>query len=154
MEPTTNVDLFDLHLDQQSLNYLGETARWARFLSIIGFIFCGIMVLGGVFFGSFIAAALSNVEGGSAFGAMGGTFFGVIYTSIGLLLFFPAFYLYNFSAKMRRAARSNDQQVLTDSLKNLKSFFKFYGIFTIVVLSFYLLLFIAVLVGAMAGHKG
>jgi hypothetical protein len=153
MEPTTNVDLFDLHLDQQSLNYLGETARWARFLSIIGFISCGIIVLVGVFFGSFIAATLSGVEGGSAFGAMGGTFFGVLYTSFGLLLFFPAFYLYNFSAKMRRAMRSNDQQVLTDSLKNLKSFFKFYGVFTIVVLAFYVLVIIAAIVGGLVGHK-
>ena len=73
--------------------------------------------------------------------------------SMALLLFFPAYYLFNFSTKLRRAVYNNDQPVLTESLKNLKSFFKFYGILVIVLLSFYILIFIAGVIGALVGHR-
>jgi hypothetical protein len=72
---------------------------------------------------------------------------------IALLVFFPSLYLFNFASKMKRAFQGNDQQVLTASLKNLKSFFKFYGIFTVVILSFYALIIIAAIVGAMVGRR-
>ena len=49
MEQSSN--LFELQLDQPSINYLSEAARWSRFLSIIGFIYCGLMVIFGLFFG-------------------------------------------------------------------------------------------------------
>ncbi len=45
MEQSANANLFDLQLDQQSINYLTEAARWARFLSILGFIYCGFIVI-------------------------------------------------------------------------------------------------------------
>jgi hypothetical protein len=46
---------------------------------------------------------------------------------------------------MQRALRNNDQTSLNASLGNLKSCFKFVGILTIVVLSFYFLGVIVVL---------
>ena len=68
-------------------------------------------------------------------------------------LFFPAYYLFNFSSKMRRALRNNDQLVLTDSLKNLKSYFKFYGILGYSFTFFIILAIIAAVIGAMVGHR-
>ena len=56
MEQSSN--LFELQLDQPSINYLSEAARWSRFLSIIGFIYCGFMVLFGLFFGSVMSKML------------------------------------------------------------------------------------------------
>ena len=54
---------------------------------------------------------------------------------------------------MRKALRNNDQMVLTDALKNLKSFFKFYGILAIIVLSLYGVAILAAVVGGLAGHR-
>jgi hypothetical protein len=157
MEQPANTNMFDLQLDQSSVNYLSETARWTRLLSIIGFIYCGLMVIVGLFFGSLIARMMTgmNSMGGdaAAIPAVGGGVFGFFFILMSLILFFPAYYLFNFSSKMRRALRYNDQAVLTDSLKNLKSFFKFYGILVIIVLSFYALVFIATLIGAMVGSR-
>ncbi len=151
MEQPTN--LFELHLDQQSLNYLNEAARWARFLSIVGFISCGLMVIVGVFFASALSAMMSSVSSESAFAIMGGGFLSFMYIFFALIIFFPSLYLFNFSSKMRKAFQNNDQQVLSDSLKSLKSFFKFYGIFTVIILSIYALAIIAGIIGAMVGHR-
>ena len=46
-----NQNLFELQLDQPSAAYLGEAAKWAKFLAIIGFIFCGLMILAALFMG-------------------------------------------------------------------------------------------------------
>jgi hypothetical protein len=142
-------DLFDLQLDQTASSYLGEAGRWARFLSILGFVMCGILVLVGVFMASFISGALSSFGGGSA---MGGTFFTVIYLLIALLYFFPCLYLFHFGFKMKSALQNNDQELLSSALKNLKSCFKFFGILFIIVLVFYALALIAGIVGAAVGH--
>ena len=151
MEQPTN--LFELHLDQQSLNYLNEAARWARFLSIVGFISSGLMIIVGVFFGSALSTMMSGMSSDSAFAMMGGGFLSFMYVFFALIIFFPSLYLFNFSSKMRRAFQNNDQLVLSDALKNLKSFFKFYGIFTVIILSIYVLALIAGIIGAIVGHR-
>jgi len=144
---STGENLFELQIDQQSISYLGETARWARFLSIVGFVLCGVMVIYAFFVGRLFstfprssgsADALSSVMG------FGGAFFSVFFIVIALLYFFPCLYLFNFAGKMQMALRNNDQTTLNASLGNLKSCFKFVGILTIVFLSFYLLAIIVV----------
>ena len=47
--------LFDLQVDQQSISYLGEIARWAKFLSIVGFVVCGVMIIFALFAGSILS---------------------------------------------------------------------------------------------------
>jgi heme/copper-type cytochrome/quinol oxidase subunit 2 len=149
MEQSGN--MFDLQLDQQSVIYLSETARWTRLLSIIGFIYCGLLVIAGLFMGSIMARMMTEMSGDGAMPAMNGGFLGFFFLLGALILFFPAYYLFSFSSKMRRALRNNEQAVLTESFKNLKSFFKFYGILVIIVLSVYSLALIAAIVGAMLG---
>ena len=148
MEQSSN--LFELQLDQPSINYLSEAARWSRFLSIIGFIYCGFMVILGLFFGTVMR--MMPTVGDSGMTTIGSSFFGVFIIIMSLVMFFPALYLWNFSSKIRKAFNNNDQPLLTESLKNLKSFFKFYGILLIVVLSFYALALIAAIIGALVGR--
>jgi hypothetical protein len=149
MEQSSN--LFELQLDQPSINYLSETARWSRFLSIMGFIYCGFMVLFGLFFSTVMRMVPTVSDSGMT--AVGNGFLGVFIIILSLIMFFPALYLWNFSSKIRKAFNNNDQTLLTESLKNLKSFFKFYGIFLIVALSFYALALIAAVVGAIVGAR-
>jgi len=149
MEQPDNI--FDLQIDQQSLVYLNESARWGRFLSILGFISIGFMIIFGIFFGAAMTRMMSEMNNEAmVFGKSG---LGFLYILGGLILFFPTLYLYNFSTKMRRALRNKDQQVLAESLKNLKSLFKFYGVFTIILLSFYALAIIAAVIGVMVGSR-
>jgi len=72
----------------------------------------------------------------------------VIYLILAIFLFFPCLYLYRFSVKMQVATKNISQENFDDALMNLKSMFKFYGIFTIAILSFYALIIIVSIIGA------
>jgi Family of unknown function (DUF5362) len=72
----------------------------------------------------------------------------VFYLVLALLFFFPCFYLYQFSAKMQSAVKAPSQENFDESLLNLKSMFKFYAIFTIVILSLYALGVIVLIITA------
>ncbi len=140
MEQTTQ-NLFDLQIDHQSNNYLAEAAKWAKFLAIMGFILCGLSVIIALFLGTFMASMMSGFGGNDAgaAGAMGGGIFTVVYIVLALVYFFPCLYLFNFSSKMQVALRSNQQDSLNISFRNLKSCFKFLGILTIIMIAFWVL---------------
>lgn len=151
VEPNSGTDLFELRIDQQVTSYLGESARWARFIAIVGFIFSGLLILLGLFAGSVIGLMFNRFGGGGGYGTPGagaiGGLISFIYIAIGLLYFFPFLYLFNFASKMKIALGSNDQEQLGVSLRNLKSCFRFVGILTIIWLAFTALGFILMLIG-------
>jgi len=145
---TTDQNLFELQIDQQSIGYLGETAKWAKFLSIMGFIACGFMLIAALFAGT-LMATFSQMGGGYGAGSamgMGGAM-AFVYIALALLYFFPCLYLFKFAGKMQFALRNNDQTTLNASFGQLKSCFKFLGILTIVILSIYVL---AIVIGVSA----
>jgi hypothetical protein len=138
-------NLFELQIDPQTNGFLAETAKWAKFLAIVGFVFCGLMALGALFAGSVIATSFSQFGGAGAMAAMGSTFVTIFYLGLALLCFFPCLYLFKFATKMKVALRSNDQETINNSFGNLKSYFKFVGILTIIILSFYAIILLIVL---------
>lgn len=142
-----NLDLLDndLHVSPVSQTFLYQAARWAKFLSIIGFIISGLMAIA-AFFAPSLYTRLSAFQEMSAAGAgTASTIITVVYLAIAVVLFFPCLYLNKFSVKMKSALNSINQVEFEDSLKNLKSLFKFYGILSIVLLSFYALVFLVVM---------
>ena len=139
-----NLDLlnYDLQLSHTSQTFLSETAKWGKFISIIGFIGCGFILIIAFFVPS-IYSSLSTFQGMPAQVASGSKIgITIVYFLISLLLFFPCLFLYRFSTKMKVALKTVSQENFDESFKNLKSMFKFYGIFTIVMLSIYALIFI------------
>jgi hypothetical protein len=140
MDTTGESSLFELALDQESIAHLGETARWGKFLAIAGFVTCGLIAVIGV-----IAAAVMSTSGFGAFSTLPregadlrgfGAIFGVmiagIYLVVGAIYFFPCLFLYNFSVRMKRALKLNDQANLNRSLKAQKYLFRYVGIMTII----------------------
>ena len=144
--------LFELAINENNKGDLADTARWARFLSIVGFVMCGLIVLIGFFAGSIFSMFANTGEleelGGmsSAMGA-GMAFFYVI---IAAIYFIPCLFLFRFANKMKLALSSNDQMALTTSFQNLKSMFRFFGIVTIIMISIYAIILLIALVGAAA----
>jgi hypothetical protein len=145
MEENSQTTLFDLHVDHESTSYLGEAAKWTKFLSIIGFIFCFLIIIVAFFVGAIFSSPVMDRYGGTA-SAIGAGSITLIYILIGLLYFFPCLYLFNFSTKMQAALRNNDQTQLNQSFKNLKSCFKYMGILTIIIIAIYLLVIIVAVV--------
>ncbi|WP_323026874.1 DUF5362 family protein [Gelidibacter japonicus] len=148
MEEKSAFETFELNLPPAILGFLKETSTWTYFLSILGFIGIGLMILGGLFF----SLALNLMPGGNPYAGLGVdmSYFGMIYVVIALFYFFPVLYLFNFSRKMKSALSSNNNDELTAAFSNLKSHYKFIGIFTIVIISIYVLIFVfAMIAGAM-----
>lgn len=154
METTLTTPLFSLSVDPVTKVHLSEAARWARFLAIMGFIFLGLMVIGGIIAGLVMATSMSqfdNEYGSSGAGFMMGSFgagMAVVYIILAVLYFFPCLFLFRFATKTKRALAANDQTDLNLGLQNLKSMFRYMGILTIIILAFYAIAFIFGLLGA------
>ncbi|TAL51203.1 MAG: hypothetical protein EPN92_00945 [Chitinophagaceae bacterium] len=153
MEQNQNTSLFGLSIDPSSKAHLAEAARWARFLAIVGFILCGLIVVLGIFAGSVFSTMMGRMGGGE-FGDAGfstsgfATMLSVIYICMALLYFFPCLFLFRFANHMKAALASNEQETLNSSFQNLKKMFRFVGILMIIVLAFYA---IALIIGIVAG---
>ena len=151
MEQNNDRSLFELSVDVQARSFLTETAKWGKFLAILGFVFCVIIVLVGVLiatnyeeFGKVINAYDNN----NTLREMGPAI-GIVYVVGAVIYFFPCLYLLRFSNQMKAAVASDDQTKLTSAFKNLKSMFRFVGVFTIIIIAIYLLgTFVAVASGA------
>ena len=134
----------DLVISTQSKNFFKYAAKWASFLAIVGFVSLGLLVLGGLIM-LFIGSQFSGVLGGAPIAV-----FSLIYIGIAALYFFPIYYLFQFGQKIKKAVRSTNQNDLEAGFENLKSCFKFLGIFTIVILSLYILMFLVAIVAGSA----
>ncbi len=127
-----------LQITASAKTYLKETSGWAQFLSIMGFIFIGIVVVAAIGIGIFYSTlGDENMMG------IPGVGLGLIYLLVGILYFFPIYYLFRFSTNMKKAVQKNDNDNLDIAFKNIKSHYKFMGIFTIVFISIYVLAAIA-----------
>lgn len=149
MEESNQSSLLELSIDHESHTHLGETARWAKFLAIVGFVTCGLIAIMSFFIGSILASSVFSAYGNSGISSVGEAFFTGIYLIIAVIYFFPCLFLYRFSVRMKAALGSNDQVKLNQSLKSQKTLFKYMGIMTIVILSFYALGLLVVGLSAM-----
>ncbi len=138
----------ELRLNETSIGFLRETAKWAYFLSIMGFIGIAFIVLMAFFMGS-IMGSVGAIGGDTEIGMMGG-FITVIYLLIAVLYFFPVLYLFKFASRMKHAVHSNNTDVMTSAFENLKSHYKFMGILTIVMISIYILVILFAILGGAA----
>lgn len=140
-----NSKLFDLNIDAEVSGYLTETARWGRFLAILGFIGCGFMIFVGLI-ANFLPMATGGLGGGGM--AMSSSFVMVFYLAFGIISIFPYIYLMRYSKRVKLAVQASDQDMLASAFSNLKSLFKFVGVLSIIGLAFGVL---AVIGGIIAG---
>ena len=122
-----------LNVTRPAAHFLQEISKWATFLAIVGFIFTGLIVVLAFFAGTLMSTIPPYDTMPSGFGIV----LTFMYLLIGVLYFFPTLYLYKFSQKLKSALTLRDSNDLTIAFENLKSIFKFWGIFTIVILCFY-----------------
>lgn len=154
MEQHQSQSLFSLSIDPLTKAHLAETAKWARFLAIVGMVLLVLMIIFGLFFSTMMATSSNPfeepTEGGA--GLMSGLGIGmaIMYILLALIWFFPLLYLLRFANSMKAALHSSDQTALNVSFQNLKSCFRYVGIFTIILLALYALFFAIALLGGAA----
>ena len=133
--------------------FLRETAKWGKFMAIVGFVFTALIVIIAIGIGAFMGTAFSELAdepGMGIFAGVGGGAIAFIYILLALMYFFPCLYLYRYSSKMKTALAQNDQQFLHESFMNLKSLYKFWGILMAVFIGFYVVLFVIGILGGLA----
>jgi hypothetical protein len=131
-----------LKITQQAKSFILETAKWAKFLAIVGFVFIGLMVIGAFFM--LIAGAALPGMGGAGAGV------GILYLLMALLYFFPTYYLLIFANKIKVGISQSIQNDVDTGFENLKSMFKFMGILMIVVLGIYALFIVIALIAGLS----
>jgi len=134
-----------LQLNEQAISALKEGAKWSYFLSILGFIGVGLMIIASLFI-SRTFSSLPNVQEETT--PLGfdpsnfGTFFAVFYIIFAVVYFFPVYYLFKYSSGVKEAIQTKSTEVLGNAFVNLKSHYKFIGISVLLVISLYALIFI------------
>jgi hypothetical protein len=150
MEENQNTSSPGLGIDENSKAHLTEAARWAKFLAIVGFVVCGLVVILGIFAGSIFNSMFGRMGEGelsgmdmSGLGAM----MSVFYIGFALLYFLPCLFLFRFANQMKMAFENYEQEMLNNSFQNLKKMFRFVGILTIIILCIYALGILMLMVG-------
>jgi hypothetical protein len=115
-------------LTNNSLNHLSETRKWTLFMSILGFIFIGLCIIGIPLIVATSAAL--GVKGSGLLTIVPLILFSVLY-------FFPIYYLFKFSSNSKKAILNTDGLSLEIALKYLKFHYRFMGILFIVAVIMY-----------------
>jgi hypothetical protein len=134
METNQNLLNSDLQIDAIAHAHLAETAKWATFLAILGFIGSGILAIIAVFAGTAMSTLSSNPYGGGS-ALMGAGFVTALYLVIAVVYFFLSVLLFRFATKMKTALYRTDQDALNNSFLNLKNLYKMMGILAIIYLA-------------------
>ena len=147
-EQNQETSLFGFGIDQSSRAHLAEAAKWAKFLAIVGFVMCGLIIVLSFFIGALFSTSMSRYGDSAAFGSGFGIIMTIVDLSFAVLYFFPCLFLFRFANNMIVALNSNEQITLNRSFQNLKIMFRYVGILTIIVLALYIIAFVFGILGA------
>jgi hypothetical protein len=129
-----------LNISANILEFLKETAKWAYFLSILGFIMVGFIVFAGIFAGTIFSVFLGEFQ--NEIPGFSPVIITIFYLIIAGIYIFPILYLFRFAKNTKLALQSDDQIALNAAFENLKSHYKFIGIFAAIMLGFYALIIV------------
>lgn len=122
-----------------TIDALRQTRPWVIFLGVLGFIGVGLMALIGLF--GLLSLAAGGIRNSQALIL-------VVYLPVALLYFFPSLFLTRYGARIGGFVRDPSHRGLEAALTTQKSFWKFVGILTLVIL----LLYVALIpIGVIAG---
>lgn len=157
MENTETIDPIEetpqLLITEDMRSHIYETAKWANFLAIVGFVMSGIMIITAFTIGSAMTSNPQMATMVGTLGKLGSGLFTLIFLCYAFAIFYPSLLMYKYSTKAKLGVLYGDQASLTEALGKMKSLFKFWGILALIMISFYLLIFIlAAIVGAAAAN--
>jgi hypothetical protein len=144
MENEKQTENYENQLTTAAVGFLQESAKWSKFMAIIGFIGIGLMVLVSLFMAIGFSAMSASTMPELPFPM---SVFSILYVLFAVIYFFPVYYLYQYATKTSAALHSKNKQLLADGLENLKSHHKFLGIFTLIIFSLYGFIFVFAILG-------
>ena len=128
---STNSNQKNIELDNIGIEQLNQTKKWTMFVSILGFIFLGLMIL--LVLVTFTIFSDNESSGFSASSLLPLLLLTIVY-------FFPIYFLYQFSSYSKQAIVNGDSKILTTAFKYLRKHYQFMGILIIIVFGLYIIL--------------
>lgn len=122
----------DLEADREVRVQLNETAKWAKFISIVMFIACGLILIFGIIGGAALTGVLRKLGGTyDVLEGFDGAILIMIIVFIVAVLALVYYFLFNFSQKIKMALLSENTADFNAGLKSLKIFFIITTVFAI-----------------------
>lgn len=131
-----------------AMEMLRRTKGWVLFLSIIGYISCGLMVVAALFMMLGMSVMSSQVDTGLPMGFAG---LGLIYLILAALYIYPCVKLTQYSSSIKRLLASQSTIDLETALDHQRGFWKFCGIMALIMVSLYALIFVVAIIAGIAG---
>jgi hypothetical protein len=116
-------------LTETAFACLKSAGPWMKFLGIVTFAVCGIMLIAGLVMAFSVESMLGRLTG-------------LTHITLAVVCFFPARFLFLAGARLGALGKGGGACDLEAALRNNKAYWKFSGLFTIVSLLFVLLLVI------------
>lgn len=135
----TNSDDRKMEIGPEVLNCLNSTRKWTTFLSILGFIVLGLLIIAGLT-ASFFFATFKTREANLGIPE---SIMIILFIIAGAIYFFPVFFLFRFSRNTRDGIQKLNPLKLQKGFNNLRLYFTYIGIMVIVVLSIYVIALVA-----------
>ncbi|MFP4025226.1 MAG: hypothetical protein ACLFVR_11945 [Thiohalospira sp.] len=136
---TEEAKTFGVSLSETSNDYLKKTAPWIKFVSIVGFIMCGIIV---------VAAFVIMLNSGNTYsGSNAGVGVGLVYLVGAVIFFFINRFLFFYANALNKVYKLNDNDAFETAFKMQKKYWKFVGIILIIYLSLIPIAMILFIVG-------
>ena len=127
----------------RTVQLMRATKPWVRFLSIIGFIMCGLMLLAGVAFAAICVLGRATTQG---------IVIAVVYPIMSLIYLYPTVCLFQYASRIGTFLSQGSSESLDHALEAQKNFWRFVGILTVIVLCLYAVaIAVAILVTLVAG---
>ena len=134
----------NLRITENIQNNLLTATKWLKFMTILGTVGVALLFIIGI-----VLLFIPTYDG------VPGAVYGAIYILLTLLYFYPIKKSFDLIKNTRDAMGNASQMGLEQAAANVKSILKYFGILSIVCLSIYALIFIicfiAIMAGAMAG---
>lgn len=134
----------NLRITENIQKNLLSATKWLKFMTILGTVGVALFFIIGI-----VLLFIPTYDG------VPGALYGVIYMLLTLLYFYPIKKSFDLIKNTRDAMGNASQMGLEQAAANVKSILKYFGILSIVCLSIYALIFIicfiAIMAGAMAG---
>ena len=129
-------------VSEAAVALLRQTKPWVRFLSVLGFLGLGLLGLGCLVVMLFPFGALTSMSMGPRIA------FAFVYLLLGFLHLPPVLFLHRYASRIAKLVATGAPSDLEDALRAQKSFWKYVGVFTLVVMVIYILVLLGVLIFA------
>ncbi|MBL0184011.1 MAG: hypothetical protein IPP96_17705 [Chitinophagaceae bacterium] len=125
----------DLQLEGEVRHQFANAAIWSKFISIVVFSACGLMLVLGIMGGMRFFNSMKRLGGiGYLFGNFTGTILLLVILFVAAAISLVYYFLFNFSRKIKSALISEDINELNAGLRSLKIFFIITTVFSILSL--------------------